>query len=468
VSQQVPAVDILFLHETGGSFRVAARKNGSRVFHGQLDLKETSAGPRPGRFRRKQGTSEEPRDPTEFVDLARSAGRIRISQQTSKTGRRQLQEMLDGYQLEAAVVRTCRYCAADGRYSPITDETAIKTDREHICPDCAIEELERELSYKGQFTGSAQDRLEDLLLEVQDLDRIVDLLSGQLDPDLTKFDVISATVDDVDPVKTADLDLHPKLKAMTESRFDSLLPVQSLSVRNGLLDGDDQLVVSATATGKTLVGELAGVDRALKGKGKLLFLVPLVALANQKHEDFKEQYSELGLDVTIRVGASRIADSGSQFDPSADVIVGTYEGIDHALRTGKNLGDVGTVVIDEVHTLKEEERGHRLDGLISRLKYYCEQRASSGSGSHDYDGAQWIYLSATVGNPEWLASRLEARLIEFEERPIPIERHVTFADSQEKLRLENRLVKRAFDQESSKGIAARRLFSPTPVDAATQ
>jgi len=450
VSQQVPAVDILFLHETGGSYQVVARKNGGRVFVGQLELKETSAGPRPGRFRRKQGTSEEPRDPTEFVDLARNAGRIRISQQTTKACRRELQDMLDGYQLEAAVVRTCRYCANDGRYSPITDETAIKTDREHICPDCAIEELERELSYKGQFTGSAQDRLEDLLLEVQDLDRIVDLLSGQLDPDLTKFDVISATVDDVDPVKSADLDLHPKLKAMTESRFDSLLPVQSLSVRNGLLDGDDQLVVSATATGKTLVGELAGIDRALKGKGKLLFLVPLVALANQKHEDFKEQYSELGLDVTIRVGASRIADSGSQFDPSADVIVGTYEGVDHALRTGKNLGDVGTVVIDEVHTLKEEERGHRLDGLISRLKYYCEQRASRER--HDsYDGAQWIYLSATVGNPKWLAGRLEARLIEFEERPIPIERHVTFADGQEKLRLENRLVKRAFDQKSSKG-----------------
>jgi len=42
-------------------------------------------------------------------------------------------------------------------------------------------------------------------------------------------------------------------------------------VRNGLLDGTDQLVVSATATGKTLVGELAGIDRALKGDGKLLF-----------------------------------------------------------------------------------------------------------------------------------------------------------------------------------------------------
>ena len=466
MSQQATAIETLFLHESGDSYRVVARRDGDRVFHGSLECKETDAGPRPGKFRTKTGSSEEPRDPQEFVDIARVATRIRISQQTSTEGRKELQELLDGYQLSAKVVRTCRYCANDGAYSPITEATAIKTDREHICPDCAREELERELAYKGQFTGQAQERLEDLLLEVQDLDRIVDLLSGELDPDLTKFDTISATVDDVDPVQTTDLGLHPQLQSMIESRFDALLPVQSLSVRNGLFDGaerssanhasgqrpradgDDQLVVSATATGKTLIGELAGIDRALNGEGTMLFLVPLVALANQKHEDFRDRYGDLGLDVTIRVGASRINDDGTRFDPGADVIVGTYEGIDHALRTGKDLGDIGTVVIDEVHTLKEPERGHRLDGLISRLKYYCAERADART---DYSGAQWLYLSATVGNPEWLAKRLGATLIEFEERPVPIERHVTFADEREKLRLEDKLVKRAFDQKSSKG-----------------
>ena len=262
-----------------------------------------------------------------------------------------------------------------------------------------------------------------------------------INPDLTKFDEISATVEDVDPYPTSDLDLHPKLKSLVTDRFDTLLPVQSLSVRNGLMDGDDQLVVSATATGKTLVGELAGIDRALKGEGKLLFLVPLVALANQKHEDFEDRYGHL-VDVTIRVGASRINDDGASFDPNADVIVGTYEGIDHALRTGKDLGDVGTVVIDEVHTLGEDERGHRLDGLISRLKHYTESRGQD---------TQWVYLSATVGNPRQLARSLEATLVEFEERPVPIERHVTFADAQEKVDIENKLVRRAFDSKSSKG-----------------
>ncbi|MFK5605386.1 MULTISPECIES: DEAD/DEAH box helicase [Haloferax] len=447
MSKQVTRVDTLFLHQTGDDYLVVARRDGKRVLRGKLELKETNAGPRPLRFLVTRKGEDSPRDPSQFVELARSAARIRISQQTPKDGRDELKEMLDGYQLEALTVRTCRRCAVNGRYSPITDDTAIKAEHEHICRDCAVQELEGELSFAGGLTQAAQERLEELLYETGDLTRITNLLQGELDPDLTKFDTISATTEDVELVETSTLDLHPNLKSMLTERFDTLLPVQSLAIDNGLLDGDDQLVVSATATGKTLVGELAGINRMLNDDGKMLFLVPLVALANQKHEDFKERYGHLGK-VTIRVGASRINDDGNRFDPNADVIVGTYEGIDHALRTGKDLGDIGTVVIDEVHTLKEEERGHRLDGMIARLKHYCESRADRREG---YGGAQWIYLSATVGNPKWLAQNLRANLVEYEDRPVPIERHVTFADGQEKPRIENRLVRQAFDSKSSKG-----------------
>ncbi len=448
MSKQAQAVETLFCHEIGDDYLVVATRDGERLFRAKLGLSETNAGPRPAKFRLKRNSSEEPRQPNEFIELARRAKRIRISEQTSQRGRDELKAMLSGYQLDAKVVRTCRYCAAAGRYSPITSETAIKDDQDYICGECAQQELERQLSYAGggTVTGAAKDRLEELMFEVGDLQRIVNLLQGRLDPDLTKFDTISATLDDVDLVSVDTLDLHPNLQHLLQDRFDTLLPVQSLAAENGLFEEQDQLVVSATATGKTLVGELAGVNRVLEGKGKLLFLVPLVALANQKYEDFQDEYGHLA-NVTIRVGASRVNDDGTRFDPNADIVVGTYEGIDHALRTGKNLGDIGTVVIDEVHTLKEPERGHRLDGLISRLKYTCEQRQQH----HEYEGAQWIYLSATVGNPNQLAHALEARLIEFEERPVPIERHVTFADGLEKVTVENKLVRRAFDTESSKG-----------------
>ncbi|WP_181693342.1 DEAD/DEAH box helicase [Natronomonas sp. LN261] len=439
MSKQVAEVGTLFVHESGDSYTVVVRRDGDRLFRGRLELQETDAGPRPGRFRVKDGDDEVPRRPEQFVEMARRASRIRISEQTSRAGREELEAMFGGYQLGAKQVRTCRYCAGRGRYSPLTSETAIKADDEHICPDCAKRELEREANYRGLRSG-ARDRLEELLLEVGDLERVANLLSGQLDPDLTKFDEISATTDDIDLVPIGELDVHGELKSRLQT-FDELLPVQSLAVRNGLLGGRDQLVVSATATGKTLVGELAGIDRALKGEGKLLFLVPLVALANQKHEDFVDEYGDV-LDVSIRVGASRIKDTGNRFDPGADVIVGTYEGIDHALRTGKDLGDIGTVVIDEVHNLGEEERGHRLDGLVSRLKHYCETNACD---------TQWVYLSATVGNASDLATTLGAQLIEFEERPVPIERHVTFAGGSEKIDIEDKLVRRAFDSKSSKG-----------------
>ncbi|QLC33226.1 DEAD/DEAH box helicase [Halarchaeum sp. CBA1220] len=449
MSKQVQRVDTLFVHEANGDYTVVAQRDGERLFQARLETKETSAGPRPGKFRLKTGSDEDPRSPDEFVEIARRATRIRVSEQTSRAGRREIRDLLEGYQLaeKAKVVRTCRYCAGKGRYSPITEETSVEADGERICQDCAIRELERELAFKGDLTGAAEERLEDLLLEVGDLDRIVGLLEGQLDPDLTKFDEVSANVDDVDPYPVSDLDLHPGVQGLLEDRFETLLPVQSLSVESGLTDGEDQLVVSATATGKTLIGEIAGLHRALSGNGKMLFLVPLVALANQKHEDFEEEYGDL-VDVSIRVGSSRIRDDGQAFDPSADVIVGTYEGIDHALRTGRDLGDIGTVVIDEVHTLQEDGRGHRLDGLITRLKHYCEQREQA---RESYTGAQWIYLSATVGNPGGLAKKLRANLVEFEERPVPIERHVTFADGQEKPRITNKLVRREYDTESSKG-----------------
>lgn len=444
MAAQLPRVDVLFLHGTADDYLASAVRDGERLFRGTLELTATDAGPRPGRFRVNRRGTEEPRRPDQFVELARRADRIRISEQTPRHAREQLLAMLDGYQLSATVVRTCRYCASNGRYSPVTEETAVTAGEDALCPDCAREELDRELSYRGGLTSAAQAHLEELLLEVQDLERVTNLLGGRLDPAVTQFDEIAATVDSVDSVDVDDLSLHPDLHALLTERFDTLLPVQSLAVHNDLLEGSDQLVVSATATGKTLIGELTGINRILNGHGKLLFLVPLVALANQKYDDFREEYGDL-VDVTIRVGASRLRGKGARFDPDADVIVGTYEGIDHALRTGRDLGAIGTVVIDEVHTVTADERGHRLDGLIARLHYVCSQAQDTASPT------QWIYLSATVGNPRDLADALDAACIEFEDRPVPIERHVMLSGIDEKVGIENRLVKREFDRESPQG-----------------
>jgi helicase len=219
-----------------------------------------------------------------------------------------------------------------------------------------------------------------------------------------------------------------------------LLPVQSRAVQAGLLEGRNQLVVSATATGKSLVGEMAGVKNLLEGKGKLLFLVPLVALANQKFDQLSA-YNELGFQTSIRVGVSRIRlGKGRKIAQSlnADIISGTYEGIDQVIRTKKSLGRIGTVVIDEVHMLEDADRGHRLAGMIARLRNAAPK-------------AQFIFLSATVGNPGALAKRLGATLVEYEVRPVPIERHLIFTSGPEKRKLLRELAAEAQRLTSSTG-----------------
>ncbi|XGI83066.1 DEAD/DEAH box helicase [Halorutilales archaeon Cl-col2-1] len=436
-------------------YRVIPSRDGNRLFVGTLEVGETSKGPRPKKFRVRRDGDEELQKPDDFIDLVRMADEIVLTQSGNEGMKDDVRELLSAYQLESREEDVCRYCLIDNEYTPLGYDR-IKHGDEFICPDCAKQELRREVSYKGDLssssssdsTSAAIDRMYEILMEVRDLEKVVGLLNSSLDPELTKFDEISENVETREEIRLDDLPLRDEFRSLLP--FDTLLPVQSKSVENGLLDGEDQLVVSATATGKTLIGELAGIQRALEGKGKTLFLVPLVALANQKYSRFNEDYSGI-LDVTQRVGSNRIYGGEESFDPSADVVVGTYEGIDHALRTGRDLGEIGTVVIDEVHNLMDDERGHRLDGLITRLRHYTGEVKGSGTDTDTVTDTQWIFLSATVGNPVELSEKLNARLVEYEDRPVPIERHLTFASRREKPDIINRLVKREYNKKSSKG-----------------
>jgi len=179
----------------------------------------------------------------------------------------------------------------------------------------------------------------------------------------------------------------------------------------------------------------------LEGRGRMLFLVPLVALANQKYQRFRDRYGHL-VRVTLQVGVSRLnlpeTRPAGDRDVSAPLVVGTYEGIDHALRTGRSLKDIGTVVIDEVQMLEDPERGHRLDGLIARLKHVAPE-------------AQFIYLSATIGVPGLLAEKLRANLVRYADRPVALERHLLFVERSKKIGFIKQMVAEEYKIRSSKG-----------------
>ena len=100
-------------------------------------------------------------------------------------------------------------------------------------------------------------------------------------------------------MKLKDLDL-PK-ETFEILKFEELRPAQENAVKAGLLDGKSLLVCTPTASGKTLIAELAAIKTILQHKSKVIYIVPLVALAQEKYKEFKQKYGKI-FKVALSVG----------------------------------------------------------------------------------------------------------------------------------------------------------------------
>lgn len=274
----------------------------------------------------------------------------------------------------------------EDRVTELDQKSTVRYGKDEvICMDCARKELRRELAHMGRLGRGALTHLDELLDRYRDVDRVLATIDPeQVSMGHTLYDRLVAH-----PVQeTSRIEELPLPRQFVDAAgVEYLMPVQQLAVEAGLLYGKDLLVVSATASGKTFIGEMAGLKNLLEKRGRMIFLVPLVALAVQKYDRFLKKYGTMA-DVSLITGVSRIQVSENRRtgnrNRNASIVVATYEGIDHLFRCGVKMNDLGTVVIDEVQMLEDPERGHRLDGLISRLKYVAPK-------------SQFLYLSATIG-----------------------------------------------------------------------
>ena len=330
------------------------------------------------------------------------------------------------------IAQLCWNCLFKRNKWTVLDTDSIKYKGHRICDYCSKTQLTAELQRSNLYvSGGLTKFFQQQAQREGQLDNVLENISFGSDqdpirrPDSTLFDIIPGKKIEKG-TKVNSINQLPRdfKQILVKDGISTLLPVQELAIDRGLLRNEDLLVVAGTTSGKTLVGELAGIPKAMKGK-KLVYLSPLVALTNQKYEQFKKRYKQLNLKTAIRVGMSRIK-VDSEFKPiiddnfrNAHIIVATYEAFDFLLRDSKrnDLGEIGTIIIDEVQMLVAEERGFRLNGLIARLKAL-------------FPRAQYIYLSATIGNPKGLAEDLSAESVEYIDRPIPLERHTILTESE--------------------------------------
>lgn len=411
-------------------------KNGKIKHVGTVELEETSKGIRPSEFFvRRPGTSHFQKTPTkELITVLRVNGPVFLTQTLPE-----FQDFLRSLQIPFEKATLCRTCLFEDRVTPLNDQTKIRCDKEYVCLDCAKKELRRELAHVKRLGKRTQEHIENLLEEYRDLDMVLSIIQPDtVDTKKTMFDCLEAH----EQIPTERIENLPlPMKFVDICGVETLMPAQQRAVESGLLYGKDLLIVAATASGKTFIGEMAGLKNYIEKRGRMLFLVPLVALANQKYERFSEKYQSIA-QTTLMTGVSRVnlpetkpvGNRGS----GGGIVVGTYEGVDNILRKGINLKNIGTVVIDEIQSLEDPDRGHRLDGLIARLKFIAPK-------------AQFLYLSATIGSPHILAKKLGASLVLYSERPVSLERHLIFTEKDSKIPYIKKLVFEEFGKTSSKG-----------------
>lgn len=191
------------------------------------------------------------------------------------------------------------------------------------------------------------------------------------------------------------------VETLLRNGIDKLNPVQKQAIEKGLFTDKNLVVVAPTASGKTLVGEMALVKKAYEKKIGL-YLVPLRALASEKYYDFKK-LEKLDFRIGISTGDY---ESPAEYLGRYDIIVATYERFDSLLRLKPSwLRRIGTVVIDELHMIGDDERGPILEMIIARLLR---------------TNIQVIGLSATIGNPLDLAKWIDAELVDVPYRPVKL------------------------------------------------
>jgi len=191
-----------------------------------------------------------------------------------------------------------------------------------------------------------------------------------------------------------------------QSGISELYPPQADCVERGMFERKNLLVAIPTASGKTLVAEMAMHSHIAAG-GKCLYIVPLKALASEKYDEFGNK----GVRVGIATGDLDRRDD--QLGRN-DIIVATSEKVDSLLRNSARwISDITLLVVDEIHLIDSIDRGPTLEVVIAKMRYRNP-------------AMQVIGLSATIGNPKIFAGWLEAELVTSSWRPVDLRQGVFY------------------------------------------
>lgn len=204
------------------------------------------------------------------------------------------------------------------------------------------------------------------------------------------------------PAKTYKFKLDPFQRAAVES----------------IERNDSVLVAAHTSAGKTAVAEYV-IAKCLKANQRVIYTSPIKALSNQKYRDLKSEFGSVGLvtgDVTL--------------DENQTCLVMTTEILRNMLfRSNEIAKETAWVIFDEVHYMKDRERGVIWEETIilaPKSVRFCLLSATTPNAS---ELAQWIRKIKGLDC---------INVVYTDYRPVPLEFHAFVAGEKQLLLLKNK------------------------------
>ena len=197
------------------------------------------------------------------------------------------------------------------------------------------------------------------------------------------------------------------VKSLTERGIEQLYTHQAEAIRE-IDAGHDVVVVTPTASGKTLCYNLPVINEVLRDSNtRALYLFPTKALSQDQLVELHNLITTLEVDIktftydgdTPHTARRKIRSAGHIVVSNPDML---HAGIlPHHTKWIKLFENLKYVVIDEVHQYRGVFGSH-LANVIKRLRRICKFYGSN---------PKFICCSATIANPDELAGRIIGRSV---------------------------------------------------------
>jgi DEAD/DEAH box helicase domain-containing protein len=202
--------------------------------------------------------------------------------------------------------------------------------------------------------------------------------------------------------------LEPRLVQVLKSRGVGRLYSHQRAAIDSIRAERDTVIVTPTASGKTLCYNIPVLDAAMKNKSsRALYLFPTKALSQDQLAELTGLIDKLDVDIKTYTFDGDTPQTARRLIRSAGHIVVTNPDMLHAgilphhAKWIKLFENLRYVVIDEIHHYRGIFGSH-LANVIRRLKRICE-----------FYGSRPIFIacSATIANPDELAEKIVGRKV---------------------------------------------------------